>query len=260
MVIYVCIILSIFSLFESAGAVEQGRANTTANHNCRHIFHKNLMNPLWRKAVNETLLSKIGEAHKRLDQVISDKKLTIWEGHSASYSDELRMYIQVSQNPCIKTICEIGFNAGHSALLWLHANPHAKVVFFDLYAFDYSSVGEAFIREQTYLNPSRLTIHKGDSTKIVREVHASEPSLVCDLISVDGGHTHEIAVADLHNMYYLANPLFNILVVDDTNCNEKWCVDSAIRVAMSNNIVKFYEGLSEKSARGVSVGTYLRNS
>jgi hypothetical protein len=40
-------------------------------------------------------------------------------------------------SPGITNVCEVGFNAGHSALAWLSAVPGIKVLSFDLGAHQY---------------------------------------------------------------------------------------------------------------------------
>ena len=42
-------------------------------------------------------------------------------------NEKRQIYTALSKLENIKHICEIGFNAGHSALLWLHSNQNAKV-------------------------------------------------------------------------------------------------------------------------------------
>ena len=44
---------------------------------------------------------------------------TTLEGHSAELKVERKLYYALTSMPSIRTICEIGFNAGHSAALWL---------------------------------------------------------------------------------------------------------------------------------------------
>ncbi len=42
-----------------------------------------------------------------------------------------------ASNPGLTTMCEVGFNAGHSALAFLVADPAFRVVSFDLGAHQY---------------------------------------------------------------------------------------------------------------------------
>jgi hypothetical protein len=133
---------------------------------------------------------------------------------------------------------------------------------FDIWEHPYSPVGEAFIREQTHLHPERLTIVKGSSLKTVKAFHAANPTYRCDLISIDGGHTFDIGVQDMENMRFLANPMFNILLVDDTNCDKEvpYCVDEVLREHQRRNTIRVYEGFGlHDGYRGVTVMSYLRD-
>jgi hypothetical protein len=46
--------------------------------------------------------------------------VTELEGHSAQLVTERKVYYALASMPAVRTICEIGFNGGHSAALWLH--------------------------------------------------------------------------------------------------------------------------------------------
>lgn len=48
------------------------------------------------------------------------------EGTISSSEHEQQLYVGIATLPFVRTICEIGFNAGHSAQLWLAANPNAR--------------------------------------------------------------------------------------------------------------------------------------
>lgn len=85
------------------------------------------------------------------------------------------------------TVCEIGFNAGHSAVLWLEGT-QARVVEFDLLQLPYSFASRAFV-EQRY--PGRTTFEVGDSKVTARRYaglvrNGTAPA--CDLWVVDGDH------------------------------------------------------------------------
>ena len=165
----------------------------------------------------------------------------------------------------VRRICEIGFNAGHSASLWLMANPTAEVLMFDLWTHNSSEIAAKFL-----LSPearalgiedaaSRLQIIKGDSTKTVVDYAAENPSVKCDLLSVDGGHTHEIALADIGHMHNLANPRFNTVVIDDTQCDLPWCVDSALEEHQRRGTLQRLLSVSiapRHGSRGVTIATY----
>jgi hypothetical protein len=102
----------------------------------------------------------------------------------------------------VRNICEIGFNAGHSALNWLTASPHTKVFAFDIGHHHYTAHGFEFLRQ---LFPRRLQLTMGDSTDTVPTFAKLNPGLKCDLLLIDGGHLLETARADLLNFRAIAN-------------------------------------------------------
>lgn len=151
------------------------------------------------------------------------------EGNSGPFNEERQIYIAAARLPYVKHICEIGFNGGHSASLWLLANPTAKVTMFDLWEHPYANTGLAFLRsteaKQLGLRDvdTRLTIVKGSSIETVPQYARENPGDKCDVISVDGGHNLDVAGADLKNMKSLGTPR-TVLFLDDTDCAPEWCI------------------------------------
>lgn len=45
---------------------------------------------------------------------------------------QMDFYARTATHPGIRTVCEVGFNAGYSTAVWLTANPTLKVISFDL--------------------------------------------------------------------------------------------------------------------------------
>eukprot|EP00465_Bigelowiella_longifila_P003830 CAMPEP_0185259984 /NCGR_PEP_ID=MMETSP1359-20130426/8649_1 /TAXON_ID=552665 /ORGANISM="Bigelowiella longifila, Strain CCMP242" /LENGTH=200 /DNA_ID=CAMNT_0027846065 /DNA_START=436 /DNA_END=1038 /DNA_ORIENTATION=- len=193
----------------------------------------------------------------------------IQEGHSGQLVAERKAYILMASLPCIRRICEIGFNGGHSAALWLKAAPRAEVVMFDLWNHTYNARGEAFLRDphtaREFQLPNadeRLHIIKGSSLKTVPSFARNFPEKKCDLISIDGGHTEDIARADLWSMANLANRNFHVLLLDDTNCEGFWCngPQAALEHHMSTGLVKIIAGITEENAgRGLSILQYIKH-
>ena len=201
------------------------------------------------------------------DKLSYELYVETWEKkmEGGSYQDgmtaERLFYYSIARNPCIKTICEIGFNTGHSALLWLIANPNATIVEFDLFVHPYSTLGENFIRSNLALNSSRLSIHKGDSKIVVKDFYERNPNFKCDLLSVDGSHDYADAVEDVSNMMKLANPEWNALLIDDTNCHASYCVDAVIAEHVRRGNVKILKGIQlQKGMRGVTLLHYLHDA
>jgi hypothetical protein len=204
------------------------------------------------------------ELHEKLDSYINASFGGNVEGHSGNSMMNLERKVYrfiAKQYPCVKSICEIGFNAGHSTLAWLSSNPNATVTMFDLWQHEYSPKGEEFIRSQTILTPDRMKIIKGSSLDTVKQFHRDNPQFKCNVISIDGGHDYKIAVQDVENMKFLSDPFFNILLIDDTNCESNYCVDTTIQEHLRRGTIEVLEGFSlNNNKRGVSIMTYKRSS
>lgn len=142
----------------------------------------------------------------------------------------------------IGRICEIGFNGGHSALMWaILFNGNIDIVVFDLCIDKRCDIGEELIRE---MFPNiRLKVVRGDSTKTVPIYRHNNPSVKCDFISIDGGHLGEVPKSDLLNMQYLAADN-NTIVMDDINIKSNApylkfkIVGKAWKYAITNKLIK----------------------
>lgn len=142
---------------------------------------------------------------------------------------------------------------------------------FDLWSHNYSAGAEQLLRSAEFETMfqvkrvrERLRIIKGSSLSTVLEFAASEPRVKCDILSVDGGHSYKVALADLTSMKQLARRSCNILLVDDTNCINSWClpVDAAVVEQQRRGNVATWllhrESQSNRSSHGgLTIGTYL---
>ncbi|XVV01176.1 O-methyltransferase [Actinosynnema sp. CA-248983] len=106
-----------------------------------------------------------------------------------------------------RTIAEIGFNIGFSSIAFLESAPDARVVSFELDQRRSVALAKEFV-DVRY--PGRHELVVGDSTGTVPAYSGARP----DLVFVDGGHTFEIAYADIVNARRLARP-GAVVVVDD---------------------------------------------
>jgi len=109
---------------------------------------------------------------------------------------------------------EIGFNAGHSALLMLLANPNLKLKCFDTCEHKYTKKCYYYLK---LLFGSRIEMIVGNSTTTIPAYHTDHPSSTYDLIHIDGSHALADAEADLMNCYPLLN-LLGTLIWDDVQC------------------------------------------
>jgi hypothetical protein len=118
---------------------------------------------------------------------------------------------------------------GHSAIAWLGSIPGAHLYSFDLGSHDYIGNGSLFVDR---LFPGRLTLTLGDSVASVPRFFRENPLVFCDIVHVDGGHTFEIAMADLENLGARLTEN-GLIFIDDTTCPHSFCVDKAWKQYLS---------------------------
>lgn len=150
-----------------------------------------------------------------LDDLLAKKGLTPgpgYEGYSQQIPEQIATLRALVKERKPKRILEIGFNAGHSAEVFLSTDPNAHLLSFDLGHVPAVNVGKAFI-DAHY--PRRHTLIIGDSTLAVPAFTQLYPDAKFDLIFVDGGHQYEVAKADIENCMKLADAR-TIVAVDDT--------------------------------------------
>ena len=149
-------------------------------------------------------------------------------GHSET---QMSFYFQVAQAPWIKTICEVGFNVGHSAAVFLIANPSATVLSFDLGQYEYSIRNMQLLKE---MFPLRFHYILGDSSISISQVFDIFPNFSgCDLVAVDGAHSENAVFGDLVNFQKITN-CRNWVLADDTGFPQ---VNRAWQSAKDQNIL-----------------------
>jgi len=87
------------------------------------------------------------------------------------------------------TVCEIGFNAGLSALLLLESIPNARVLSFDLGDLPWSRAADKILRK-SYGAARFPGVTFGDSKRTIPQVATKRP-FRCDLSFVDGDKTYQ---------------------------------------------------------------------
>jgi hypothetical protein len=108
------------------------------------------------------------------------------------------------------TLLEVGFNAGHSALLALSSNPNLQYLGVDIAINPYVEACGRFM-EKAF--PGRFKLIIADSREALPRLAADRAKF--DVIHVDGGHSVEICRADISNSLRLATPNAH-LILDDT--------------------------------------------
>ncbi len=181
------------------------------------------------------------------------------EGHSGQLPEQVLAYIRIVRAPFVKTVCETGFNAGHSTFTWLASNPDVQVYSFDVGHHRYSRPMADVL---STMFAGRLTVTWGDSTQTIPLFRKYNPQVACDVIVIDGGHTTEIAQSDMDNFRLMASKA-NIVVLDDyptmgnisNSLQQVW--EEAKHKGQITEIFKCGYIRESQNKRGFSVGHFL---
>jgi hypothetical protein len=164
----------------------------------------------------------------KLIPLIKSERLegSIWNKHMSNEPDmgffeKQKNLIYIAQTYTGSSGCEIGFNAGFSALLLLMANPSLKLLCLDLGEHDYTKRCFEQVKQDF---GDRISLLLGDSQQTMKTVQET-----FDFVHVDGGHTEAIATADCQQALRVLNSK-GFLLVDDTNLS---AVETAVKSVRS---------------------------
>lgn len=133
-------------------------------------------------------------------------------------AEELLYLGAAARDAGARLIGEIGFNAGFSTQVFLSVCPAARVVSFDLVEHGYTKTAKQLVDRKF---PGRHTLVAGDSTQTVPRFARENPGLRFDLVFIDGGHSYEVARADIANMRPLCTTS-TAVVIDDLTPWRRW--------------------------------------
>jgi uncharacterized protein YuzB (UPF0349 family) len=134
------------------------------------------------------------------------------------YSKQLNLFWCGKQ--ATENICEIGFNAGHSAMLMLLGRNNTKTNFtiFDIGNHPYTKPCYEYIKSKfSFVNFEYV---EGDSTVTMSEWINTHKELMYkyDVVHVDGGHDEHCISNDMKHTDLLVK-VNGIVIIDDTNSN-----------------------------------------
>lgn len=181
-----------------------------------------------------------------------------FEGHCQLSPNQVKDLLALSSASNIH-VMEIGFNAGHSAEIFLQHNPTLTLTSFDLGAHNYVPTAKEYI-DATY--PNRHSLILGDSTETVPKFSNENPDKTFDIIFIDGGHDYRIANADLENCRKLANK-DTIVIIDDTIYTRGWGQGYTVGPTqtwvehLNNHTITEIHRVDYKPGNGMSWGKYV---
>jgi len=114
-------------------------------------------------------------------------------------------------NPWIHSVAQVGFDAGHTAFLFLQNRPQIReLIAFDLNLHKYTSLGVQFLKNRY---KTAFEFYAGNSQEQIPLFLAQQPERVFDLIYIDGDHSYENALGDIVHSRDLAKPK-HLLVIN----------------------------------------------
>ncbi len=151
-------------------------------------------------------------------------------GNIAWHPSQLYYYARSASLDWISNICEIGYGAGHSTLLYLLLNPKAHIYSFDLFPDNKDdqvhTPGETLVFQQAFQAVTLRAIKNNVELasrfhKIIGNSNSSIPKFIkdnsgfkCDFLSIDGSHSPPQPFFDVLNSQSLAHKQ-TIVILDD---------------------------------------------
>lgn len=191
-----------------------------------------------------------------LNVFLKENNITEIEGNSGQVFKQINILKNLCSYNNVKNILEVGFNAGHSAEIFLSNNPECKVVSFDLGNHDYTILCKKFIDEKY---PGRHTLILGSSSFSLKRYLTS---IKFDIIFIDGGHQFETALEDIYDCRNFASTK-TILLMDDVVFSKKNRMNHNIgpsrawNKAIENKIIIEERRLEFRKGRGMTIGKYI---
>ena len=127
----------------------------------------------------------------------------------------------------LRTIMEIGLNAGHSAESFFNVCPAIqKFVSFDINLRSYTATAVEYFKRK-YRN--RFVFIPGDSQITVPKYKTNFPSETFDLIYIDGGHFDDVCLNDIINSSRLAHPDTILWIDDNISDGTAWAIEKCVQ-------------------------------
>ena len=126
--------------------------------------------------------------------------LTDQEGGVVDFFQKTKILQEYADDYRVESICEIGFNAGHSAAFLLAANPTASFVSFDNFHHNYSAYAARSVH--ALFPQRRIVFQVGDSRQSVLRFHETFPDFKCNLMFVGDFNMCDCSVLTIQLLYF----------------------------------------------------------
>ncbi|CAJ1432144.1 unnamed protein product, partial [Effrenium voratum] len=150
-------------------------------------------------------------------------------GHTGESPEQTAFLFEVAASLAPSAICEVGFNAGHSAATLLAAGPeNASYLGFDWPILNPGLNEELFELLRLWLPGHKMEMYWGDAYPKLLQHLAKEEGASCDLIFLDGPHDLLQVLKLLVLLRRLARKGTAYVLLDDVRCDSDMCEHSAI--------------------------------
>jgi predicted O-methyltransferase YrrM len=221
----------IINLIEKNGMINQ--INDQLSRNCGKELNLSSLTP-WKLSYDEEIFSpkltfnkdiinnftknhKVLMEKERISDFVNNFNFGFVEGHFGNNNTKKNIIRELVNIYKAKKIMQIGFNAGHSAEIFLTASNDTTLVSFDINHHSYIDMCNYYINYK-YNNRHRLIY--GDSKFTVRQ-YSDFSNEKFDMILIDGDHTYETVKKDIDNCRLLSHENTIIIVNDVISKDEK---------------------------------------
>ena len=180
--------------------------NTFKTDNLKEYHIKHICNEVYN-IINSDLLPLINSFNELLEGSLFNKHLE--NKTSNSSSDKQYNICNILRSHPVKTVLEIGFNAGFSTLLMLLTDPFIKITCIDICEHRYTIPCYEWLAQRF---PGRIEFLKGDTEQVLPELVKCGRKY--DMIHIDGGHGIQTVFNDIQNSLKLSKPN-TVIIMDD---------------------------------------------
>ncbi|ESO00861.1 hypothetical protein HELRODRAFT_175356 [Helobdella robusta] len=183
---------------------------------------------------------------------------TVGDEHLVMFLSEQLALHYLAGKKVFKSVCETGFNYGHSSFNFITARPDSKILSFDIGLHSHTLEIMAYFKK-TYLG--RFTGIIGDSRFTLPKFVTDHPDYKCNLFFLDGSNTYEVVLSDLKSFSKISDEE-NIIIFDGYPTKDNSSVETlgkAWEQAKSDEVIAELMRCRKgrDATKGFSIGKFL---